>query len=136
MVIVDLKTYHWPKFITNSNNANKIGLNVDARSVTNTNTIQQTIVDVNSMEAAKSLNSKNKVFNGRYKLAIETKCVLDNLVTNCDPNTLNKLSFLNIPVCNIQEEVYRCETEWECRYIVINDIFNYFKVTLINIMIT
>jgi hypothetical protein len=136
VAIVDLKTYHWPKSITNSNNANKIEMKVDARSVTNTNTIQQTIVDFSSMEIAKSLKSKNKVFNGRYKLAIETKCALDNLVTNCDPNTLNKLSFLNIPVFNIQEEVCRCETEWECRYNAMNDIFNYFKVTLINIMIT
>lgn len=84
---------------------NVIGLKVDARFITNVHAIKRKLVDISNMEAAKSLNSKGKIYNDKSKLAIKTKCILDNLVFNCEPQTIENLRLLNLQICGTKADV-------------------------------
>ncbi|KAI8885990.1 hypothetical protein K501DRAFT_270239 [Backusella circina FSU 941] len=94
------------KRLSNGSRPHTIGLKTDARIITNLSIFKTDLVDVSTIEAVKGYAKANKMSTNKSKLAIQSKCIVDNIASNCDQRVLNNVSILNIQISAIEAEAY------------------------------
>jgi hypothetical protein len=92
--------------VNNNNKPHAIGCKVDGRILCKVNKVPVENVDICQIEAAKSTNENKKVHGDKAKLAVELKCLVDDVVLRPKFEARGKYqSIQNLQLCGIQGEV-------------------------------
>jgi hypothetical protein len=92
------------KKANNDNKKHTIGCKVDGRILCKINSLNEAF-DICQIEAAKSTTDSAKVFTDRTKLAIESKCIVDDIVSKPSFITTNSsYGIQNVQIAGIQAD--------------------------------